>query len=78
MKELSSSWKALQYASASLRADKELVSMAMQQCLDPKSGEVFGCRRKFVTNLKLTNPYAHCSLLQVVLEWVKRVPKHRD
>jgi len=31
MKELSSSWKALQYASASLRADKELVSMAMQQ-----------------------------------------------
>ena len=23
------------------------------------------------------NPYAHCSLLQVVLEWVKRVPKHR-
>eukprot|EP00434_Breviolum_minutum_P001110 symbB.v1.2.000970.t1/scaffold39.1/size394969/14 len=31
MKELSSSWKALQYASASLRADKELVSLAMQQ-----------------------------------------------
>ena len=41
MKELSSSWKALQYASASLRADKELVSLAMQQCLDPKSGEVY-------------------------------------
>ena len=22
-------------------------------------------------------PHAHCSLLQVVLEWVKQVPKHR-
>ena len=22
-------------------------------------------------------PYAHCSLLQVVLEWVEKVPKHR-